>query len=140
MKQKTFENPGKNGGALGIDNPTYHASIGWDWIPTIRGRDTGIWGDVYLTLSGAVTIENPFVSTTLPLPDTSRADVSIEVELVNHASKPVTGTLRGRLAELQFEQRVSLDGSAMRKVKFDALNTPALRLQNPKLWWPAGYG
>src|SRR5271157_5348821 len=140
MKQKTFESPGKNGGALGIDNPTYHASIGWDWIPTIRGRDTGIWGDVYLTLSGAVTIENPFVSTTLSLPDTSRADVSIEVELVNHASKPVTGTLRGRLAELQFEQRVSVDGSATQKVKFDPSNTPALRLQNPKLWWPAGYG
>jgi len=140
MKQKTFESPGKNGGALGIDNPTYHASIGWDWIPTIRGRDTGIWGDVYLTLSGAVTIENPFVSTTLPLPDTSRADVSIEVELVNHTSKPVTGTLRGRLAELQFEQRVSVDGSATQKVKFDPSNTPALRLQNPKLWWPAGYG
>ncbi len=32
-KQKTFESPGKNGGALGADNPTYHASIGWDWIP-----------------------------------------------------------------------------------------------------------
>ena len=140
MKQKTFESPGKNGGALGIDNPTYHASVGWDWIPTIRGRDTGIWGDVYLTLSGAVTIENPFVSTTLPLPDTSRADVSIEVELVNHASKPVTGTLRGRLAELQFEQCVSVGGSATQKVKFDPSNTPALRLQNPKLWWPAGYG
>jgi hypothetical protein len=139
-RQKTFESPGKNGGALGIDNPTYHASIGWDWIPTIRGRDTGIWGDVYLTLSGGVTIENPFVSTTLPLPDTSHADVSIEVELVNHASKPVTGTLRGRLGELPFEQRVSVDGSATRKLKFDPSNTPALRMQNPKLWWPAGYG
>jgi hypothetical protein len=140
MKQKTFESPGENGGALGIDNPTYHASIGWDWIPTIRGRDTGIWGDVYLTLSGAVTIERPFVTTTLPLPDTSPADVSIEVELVNHASKPVTGTLRGRLAELQFEQRVSIDSAATQKVKFDPSNTPALRLQNPQLWWPAGYG
>ena len=45
-KQKTFENPSRNGGALGADNPTYHASIGWDWIPTIRGRNTGIWGAV----------------------------------------------------------------------------------------------
>ena len=38
-----------DGGAPGADNPTYHASIGWDSIPTIRGRNTGIWGDVYLT-------------------------------------------------------------------------------------------
>ncbi len=42
-KQKTLQTTGKNGGALGADNPTFHASIGWDWIPTIRGRNTGIW-------------------------------------------------------------------------------------------------
>ncbi|MGA3042280.1 MAG: discoidin domain-containing protein, partial [Bryobacteraceae bacterium] len=29
VKEKTFDNPDKNGGALGADNPTYHASIGW---------------------------------------------------------------------------------------------------------------
>src|SRR5580698_1051274 len=73
VKEKTFDNPDKNGGALGADNPTYHASIGWDWIPTIRGRNTGIWNNVYLTMTGEVTLENPYVSTALPLPDTSRA-------------------------------------------------------------------
>ena len=78
IKEKTFQSPGLNGGALGADNPTYHATIGWDWIPPIRGRDTGIWGGVYLTATGPVTIENPLVTTTLPLPDTSRADVAIE--------------------------------------------------------------
>ena len=61
VKEKTFDNPDKNGGALGADNPTYHASIGWDWIPTIRGRDTGIWNDVYLATTGPVTIDDPFV-------------------------------------------------------------------------------
>ena len=76
FKEKTFESPDKNGGALGADNPTFHASIGWDWIPTIRGRDTGIWNNVFLTVTGPVTIENPWVDTTLPLPDTSRADVA----------------------------------------------------------------
>ena len=39
--------PTVNGGALGRDNPTYHASAGWDWISTIRGRDTGIWSNVF---------------------------------------------------------------------------------------------
>ena len=174
-KQKTFESPGKNGGALGIDNPTYHASIGWDWIPTVRGRNTGIWGDVYLTLTGPVTLEDPFITTALPmlngagvspaaagasLPhtqggqdarapegemppprlDTTRAEVRVEVKLVNHSPRPVAGILRGRFGELQFEQRVSLEGSAATKVKFDPSNTPGLRLENPKLWWPAGYG
>ncbi|HMD86026.1 MAG TPA: discoidin domain-containing protein [Terriglobia bacterium] len=140
VKQKTLASSGKNGGALGLDNPTYHASIGWDWIPTIRGRNTGIWGDVFLSLSGPITLENSFVTTTLPLPDTTRADVNVEVELVNHTAQPVTGTLRGRLGELPFEQRVTVDGSATKKVKFDPANTPGLRIENPRLWWPAGYG
>jgi hypothetical protein len=140
VKQKTFESTGKNGGALGLDNPTYHASVGWDWIPTIRGRNTGIWDDVYLTFSGPVTIEDPFVTTALPLPNTSRADVSVEVSLANHEPKAVAGTLRGRFGEVEFAQRVTVEGSTRKKVKLDPSTHPGLRLENPKLWWPAGYG
>ena len=140
VKEKTFDTPDKNGGALGKDNPTFHATVGWDWIPTIRGRDCGIWGDVYLTTSGPVTIENPFVSTALPLPDVSRADVSVELTLRNNDSKAVKGTLRGRFGDVSFEKQVTVDAAAAITVKFDPSTTPALRLQDPKLWWPAGYG
>ncbi len=139
-KQKTFETSGKNGGGLGADNPTYHASIGWDWIPTIRGRDIGIWGDVFLTVSEAVTIEDPFVSTKLPLPDTSSAEVTIEADLVNHHDRPFTGVLRGHLGEVSFEQRVKLAAMERKKITLDPSNQPELRLKNPKLWWPVGYG
>jgi beta-galactosidase/beta-glucuronidase len=48
VKEHTAISTDKNGGVLGADNPTYHASIGWDWIPTIRGRNIGIWNDVFL--------------------------------------------------------------------------------------------
>ena len=41
VKEATVQSTDENGGALGADNPTFHASIGWDWIPTIRGRETG---------------------------------------------------------------------------------------------------
>ncbi|HEX5235730.1 MAG TPA: discoidin domain-containing protein [Silvibacterium sp.] len=139
-KQKTFESPGKNGGALGADNPTYHASIGWDWIPTIRGRNTGIWGDVYLTKTGAVTLENAFTTTKLPLPDTSRAEVTIQVDLINHHNRPISGTLRGRFGDIQFEQHLKLAASASQTIKLEPSTQPNLRIQNPKLWWPAGYG
>ncbi len=64
VKEKTFASPDKNGGPLGADNPTFHASIGWDWIPTVRGRNTGIWNKVYFAETGPVTIEQPFVNTT----------------------------------------------------------------------------
>jgi hypothetical protein len=139
-KQKTFEYVGKNGGALGSDNPTYHASIGWDWIPTIRGRNTGIWGAVSLTRTGTVTIEDPFVSTKLPLPDIASADLAVEVDLLNHRSKAVSGVLRGSLGDVRFEQRVTLAGMERKKIKLDSTAHPALRIKNPELWWPVGYG
>jgi hypothetical protein len=140
MKQKTLETAGLNGGALGADNPTYHASVGWDWIPPVRGRNIGIWNDVYLTASGPVTIENPFVRTTLPLPDTSQADVKVEAALRNSESKPVTGVLRGKFGDVAFEQPVTLEASSLKTVVLDPSTHPALRLKNPKLWWPNGYG
>ncbi|HXH48930.1 MAG TPA: discoidin domain-containing protein [Terriglobia bacterium] len=139
-KQKTFALAGHNGGALGLDNPTFHASVGWDWISTIRGRNTGIWNDVYLITSGPVTIENPCVTTTLPLPENSSADVSVEVDLVNHEAKAVKGTLRGILGDVKFEQKVKVEPSATTRIKLDPSTHPALRLHHPKLWWPAGYG
>jgi Exo-beta-D-glucosaminidase Ig-fold domain/Glycosyl hydrolases family 2/F5/8 type C domain len=139
-KQKTFESAGKNGGGLGADNPTYHSSVGWDWIPTIRGRNTGIWGDVSLLLTGAVTIENPFVATILPLPDTSSAYVSLEAELVNHQARPFSGVLRGTLGDIRFAQRVKLAPMERKTIKFTPATHPVLHIQNPRLWWPVGYG
>jgi Exo-beta-D-glucosaminidase Ig-fold domain/Glycosyl hydrolases family 2/F5/8 type C domain/Glycosyl hydrolases family 2, sugar binding domain/TAT (twin-arginine translocation) pathway signal sequence len=139
-KQKTFESTGKNGGGLGADNPTYHAAIGWDWIPTIRGRDTGIWGDVFLTVTEAVTIEDPFVSAKLPLPDISSADVTIAADLVNRHDRPFNGVLRGRIGEIGFEQRVKLGANERKRITLDSTAVPALRLKDPRLWWPVGYG
>ena len=135
VKEKTFASPDLNGGALGADNPTYHATAGWDWIPTMRGRDIGIWADVYLTTTGAVTIQNPLVTTTLALPDTSRAEVAIETTLRNTGSEAVSGTLRGRFGDATFETPVTLEAGASKTV-----NAPAIRLDHPRLWWPAGYG
>ncbi len=134
VNEKTVETTGKNGGALGADNPTFHSSVGWDWIPTIRGRNSGIWNDVWLSGSGPVTIDDPFVKTTLLLPDTSSADVSVDVTLHNHDNAPVSGTLRGRFGDMAFEKTVTLAPSETKKVN------QVLHLQNPKLWWPNGYG
>ncbi len=132
--------PTVNGGALGRDNPTYHASAGWDWMSTIRGRDTGIWSNVSITTSGPVKIEDPLVTTTLPLPDTTHADVTIRATLRNLDAKPVTGTLRARFGSVNVEMPVTIDASSTKAVEFSPATQAALRLVNPKLWWPVGYG
>ncbi|MDR0862805.1 MAG: discoidin domain-containing protein [Oscillospiraceae bacterium] len=68
--QGLAEGPGPNGGLLGADNPTMHAAVGWDWLPTIRGRDIGIYGDVRVTYGGDVELLNPWVETKLNLTET----------------------------------------------------------------------
>ena len=140
VKEKTLQSPDKNGGILGADNPAYHASIGWDWIPTIRGRNIGIWNDVFISVSGPVTIEDPFVYTDLNLPDTSAAEIHIEVTLKNHDQQPVEGTLTGHYGTIAFEEKVSLRASGSRTIVLNTSNHPELHFSNPQLWWPKGYG
>ena len=140
VKEKTFHYSPKNGGATGADSPTYSSSIGWDWIPTIRGRDTGIWADVYLSQSGAVTVEDPEADTVALAADGSSADLHIETTLANHTAAPVSGTLRGRFGDTPFEQAVTLAAHETRVVKLDTADHPTLHLSHPQLWWPNGYG
>ncbi len=135
VKEQTAYSSDQNGGIVGADNPTMHATVGWDWIPTVRGRDIGIWDDVYITYKGTVSIADPFVRTVLPLPDTTSADVYAEVTLVNHSVRSVEGSLRGAFGDAGFELAQTLAPGESRTVK-----VPALHLDHPRLWWPKGYG
>jgi hypothetical protein len=69
--QGLAEGPLGNGGELGQDNPTMHAAVGWDWLPTIRGRDICIYNDVTVTYGGAVQMENAWMETDLDITETS---------------------------------------------------------------------
>jgi hypothetical protein len=140
VKEHNAISTDKNGGVLGADNPTYHASIGWDWIPTIRGRNIGIWNDVYLKVTGPVTIGDPQVTTDLTLPDTTTADINLTVTLQNHKSEAVSGTLTGKYGDIQFEQEVTIEPSSSKVLKLNPSTETALHLIKPKLWWPNGYG
>ena len=140
VKEQTKLSHDANGGEIGADNPTFHASVGWDWIPTIRGRNIGIYSNVYLSATGPVTIEDPFVSTDMALPDTTSADITFNVTLRNHSSKDVKGILSAAFGKLHFEQPVMLVASEMKNIHLTSADYPSLKLKNPKLWWPNGYG
>lgn len=136
IKEQDRRSADLNGGVLGGDNPTMHATIGWDWIPTVRGRDIGIWNDVFLTAhAGGVTIDDVFVDTDLPLPSTDYADLKPVVTLTNHAAQPRRAEIALRYGDLQVTGEVELAAGETRDVTL-----PTARLDRPELWWPAGYG
>lgn len=131
---------GDNGGKLCVDSPTFVCTEGWDWIPGIRDRSSGIWQDVILHATGPVTIGDPQVITELPLPDISRAAVTIQTELSNASSAVQQGKLKGTFEGVKFEQPVILQAGETKMVSFTPANFPQLNLQHPRLWWPNGYG
>ena len=139
VKVKTEKNTDFNGGILGADNPTFHATIGWDWISTIRGRDIGIWDDVYLTSSTDVTVSDPVVTTRLGENDTL-ATMTPAVMLTNYAQQTVTGTLHGHIGDICFEKQVTLAPGETTEQTFNPEEFPQLKQQRMRLWWPNGYG
>ena len=131
---------GKNGGESAIDGPTFLCTMGWDWIPAIRDRDTGIWQKVYLSATGPVLIKDPLVTTDLPLPKTDSADVAIKATVENVTDQPQKGVLKGSFGDVSFEQEVEVAPRSSQIVSFDPKTTPGLHVLKPRLWWPNGYG
>jgi hypothetical protein len=131
---------GKNGGITALDGPTFLSTIGWDWLPAIRDRDTGIWQKVYLSATGPVLVKDPLVTTDLPLPRTDSSDVAVQATVENVTDQPQHGVLKGTIESIAFEEPVEIAAHSTQKVVFDAKTTPALHIENPRLWWPNGYG
>jgi hypothetical protein len=139
QEQSNKGGPGENGGIMCLDGPTFVATEGWDWIPAIRDRDTGIWQDVTLTATKSLRIGDPQVVTKLPLPDTNRADVEINVPLTNASDKPVRATLNAGFEGVTVSKEVTL-APGENNVKLSPAEFSQLTVQNPRLWWPNGYG
>jgi hypothetical protein len=138
-EQSIAAGPGENGGNLAIDGPTFIASEGWDWIPGIRDRNTGIWQDVELKATGRLRLLDPHVVTRLPLPRTDAADVSIVVAVENRGSAAIQATLIARFDTIRVQKAVSLN-PGITAVSLDPQEFPQLHLVQPRLWWPNGYG
>jgi len=139
-EKTVYSGTGGNGGNTAIDGPTFLCTIGWDWIPGIRDRDTGIWQKVTLSASGPVVIEDPYVVSDLPLPRTDVADLTLEATLRNVTQEPQTGYLVGDGEQAAFRVPVSLKPGEARLVRLAPDTVPQLHVSHPPLWWPNGYG
>jgi hypothetical protein len=138
-EQSMAAGPGENGGALAIDGPTFIATEGWDWIPAIRDRDTGIWQGVEIRSTGALHLGDPHVVTHVPLPRTDTADLTIVVPVDNPHAGDVSGKVVARFEGISVEKAVLFKPGST-EVEFRADEFPQLRLSAPRLWWPNGYG
>jgi hypothetical protein len=138
-EQSVKAGPGENGGIMCLDGPTFVDTEGWDWIPAVRDRDTGIWQEVKIRATGTVKIGDPQIVTKLPLPETNRAAIEIVVPVENNSSAAVNGTVTASFENVMVSKTVSVPAGKS-EVKLTPAEFPQLNVQNPRLWWPNGYG
>ncbi len=131
--------PGENGGSMAIDGPTFIATEGWDWIPGIRDRDTGIWQDVELKASGPVRILDATVITHMALPKIDEADLQILVPIDNAAATPREVTVEAAFEGVDI-RRKAVAPPGQSEIRLDPADFPQLKVKQPRLWWPNGYG
>ena len=130
---------GENGGMMALDGPTFVASEGWDWIPSVRDRNTGLWQDVVLEASGDTRLGDPQVVTTLTKADNSLAEIEILAPVENLSDRPVQATVTAAFDGVQVSKTVTVQPGAS-TIRLAPAEFPQLAVANPRLWWPNGYG
>ncbi|MBS1805105.1 MAG: glycosyl hydrolase family 2 [Acidobacteria bacterium] len=115
--------------------------INWvDWNPCPPDKDMGLWGAVDLVQTSPVTVRSPLATTHFPDASLNRADITVYAELHNASAGTIKGIVSGTVAGVKFEKPVELAAHEDQSVAFSPEQFPALRIQNPKLWWPRQMG
>ncbi|MER5911417.1 discoidin domain-containing protein [Streptomyces sp. NPDC001982] len=123
------------------NSPTYLAASGWDWMPAVRDRAAGIWNHVRLRSTGAAVLGDPRVDTRLPdLPDTGTAELTIVVPVRNADTDARSVTVTAAFDGVRLSRSVTVPAGETADVVFTPADHAQLRLKNPRLWWPNGYG
>lgn len=133
-------NGGQGGDGTIARNVSHQYVAGWDWIQPIRDRNTGIWDKVTIEKTGAVNLRNPHVITIVPgkrFPGAKQEAITIKTsaELENPTNNAVQGTLQFKMAGITSKKEVTVPAKSTVEIKLSDFS-----LENPRLWWPAGYG
>ena len=109
-----------------------------DWAPPPPDNNMGLWGDVTVTVSGAVQFDAPYVTTALQ--DDGSADLAVITDVVNVGQGDVSGlvacTMDGVAKQPALAKNVTVPANATLTVTFTSKDFPQLLVKSPQLWWP----
>ncbi len=128
-------------------NVTQMSALGWDWVPTARDRNMGIWQHVWIEASGPVAAWDPAAFTDVELPGGKQAAVTLRLQVENTGTSAQPTEIVAQIkprgftgAAIQVTKHVDVPPGAPREVILTPAEFPALLMKTPRLWWPHGYG
>lgn len=137
-QKKTRTDKGPYGVAC---SPSYLAGAGWDWMPYVPGRLSGVTGNVWLSVSADAVMQDPWIRSKL-ICDNKAAELSFTTEVRNNASVRKQITVSGVIepSNIKFSKTVVVEAGQTVHVNIGKQDVPELVMENPRLWWPNGYG
>ncbi|EEF49833.1 mannosylglycoprotein endo-beta-mannosidase [Ricinus communis] len=128
---------------IGKDVATQYVE-GWDWIAPIRDRNTGIWDEASIYVTGPVKIIDPHLVSTF-FDGYKRVYLHTTTELENNSAWvaecnlniQVTVELEGNFCLVEHLQTQHVSIPAGKSIQY---TFPELFFYKPNLWWPNGMG
>jgi hypothetical protein len=121
-------------------SPTYLSAAGWDWMPYVPGRLAGITGNVYIELTGDVSMEDPWIRSQLESNDIAYLYVSSTFKNAALTKKEVIISGVIQPGNIAFSKKAVINAGASSKIYLDRKDFEQFIINKPKLWWPNGYG
>ncbi len=112
-----------------------------DWNPEAPDRGMGIWREVRLRSSGPVSLKHPFVITKLDTATLRNAELTVSCEATNNGTADYSGNMQVTIGdEISLKQKVKLSPGEKKLITFKPEDYPALRIENPRIWWTHDLG
>jgi exo-1,4-beta-D-glucosaminidase len=106
-----------------------------DWNPRPVDENMGIWREVYLKISGEVSINNTYVESKVNTATLDEASLTIKTSLKNNSTKTEEGFLTGKIENREFSYPVVLKAGQTLDLVLTSQQIPELHMKNPRLWW-----
>ncbi|XP_072979719.1 mannosylglycoprotein endo-beta-mannosidase isoform X1 [Typha angustifolia] len=128
---------------IGKDVATQYVE-GWDWMTPIRDRNTGIWDEVSISITGPVNISDPHLVSSF-FDDFKRSYLHTTLELQNRSTWlaecsltiQVTTEVEGNICLVEHLESQELSIPSQSVLQY---TLPPLFFYKPNLWWPNGMG
>lgn len=104
-----------------------HYMFGWDWGPKVP--DMGIWREIYIKASSIARIDDVYIT---QKHQDKKVSLDIRVRIDNWSNQELQLEINIACPEEEYIQ------TAIKTIDYE--NHVHIDIDNPKLWWPNGYG